>query len=169
MSEMLQTPGVAAFDADLLGQTAIAVRAAGSALRERFGEGRYQELRNDFHRNARDNFVVELGKHGLGKRDIVANVNFFVKVTVGHDGGLSFVPNHSPPGGYVVLRAEMNTLVVLSNTPHPLDPGTSYAPKPVLLSVRSGAPASLEDACRLSRPENARGFTLTESYFAGRA
>jgi len=135
----------------------------------KYGEGSYQRLRNDRHRNSHDNFLVELGKYDLGKRDIVANLNFFVKVTVGHDGGLSFVPNHSPPGGYVVLRAEMNTLVVLSNTPHPLDPGTSYAPKPVLLSVRSGAPASLEDACRLSRPENARGFTLTESYFAGRA
>src|SRR5436190_3321157 len=43
MSEMLQTTDVAASDADLLGQTAIAVRAAGSALRERFGEVvRYQ-------------------------------------------------------------------------------------------------------------------------------
>ncbi len=38
MSETLQTTDVAAFDADLLGRTAIAVRAAGSALRERFGE-----------------------------------------------------------------------------------------------------------------------------------
>ncbi|MEV0537397.1 3'(2'),5'-bisphosphate nucleotidase CysQ [Kitasatospora sp. NPDC050463] len=38
MSEMLQTTDLAASDADLLGQTAIAVRKAGSALRERFGD-----------------------------------------------------------------------------------------------------------------------------------
>ncbi|MGW2703932.1 3'(2'),5'-bisphosphate nucleotidase CysQ [Streptomyces sp. NPDC001340] len=38
MSETLQTTDVAASDADLLAQTAMAVRAAGSALRERFGE-----------------------------------------------------------------------------------------------------------------------------------
>lgn len=38
MSEALQTTGAAASDADLLGRTVIAVRAAGSALRERFGE-----------------------------------------------------------------------------------------------------------------------------------
>jgi hypothetical protein len=62
----------------------------------------------------------------------------------------------------------MNVLVVLSNTPHPLDPGREYAPNPVDLVVRSGAPGSAEDPCRLSRPENGRGFTLTESYFAGR-
>ena len=40
---------------------------------------RYQELRNDFHRNAPRQLLVELGKYGLGKRDIVANVNFFVR------------------------------------------------------------------------------------------
>ena len=47
---------------------------------------RYQELRNDFHRNGRDNLLVELGKYGLGKRDLVPNVNFFVGVTVDDDG-----------------------------------------------------------------------------------
>jgi uncharacterized protein YcgI (DUF1989 family) len=63
----------------------------------------------------------------------------------------------------------MNTLVVLSNTPHPLDPSRTYAPTPVGLTIRSGAPAGSEDPCRLSRPENGRGFELTESYFAGRS
>src|SRR3989442_6304550 len=48
MPESIQTTGIAATagpasDADLLAQTAIAVRAAGSALRERFGDVvRYQ-------------------------------------------------------------------------------------------------------------------------------
>ncbi len=136
--------------------------------RAKFGEGSYQQLRNDWHRNTRDNFLVELGKYDLGKRDIVANVNFFVKVVADEQGALSFVPGSSKAGGFVELRAELNTLVVLSNTPHPLDPSPSYAPKPVALTIRSGAPASANDPCRLSRPENVRGFTLTESYFAGR-
>jgi urea carboxylase-associated protein 2 len=137
--------------------------------RAKFGEGSYQQLRNDWHRNTRDNFLVELGKYDLGKRDLVANVNFFVKVVVDEHGTLGYVPGHSRPGGFVELRAEMNTLVVLSNTPHPLDPRNRYEPKPVVLTVRAGAPAGPDDPCRLSRPENARGFTLTESYFAGRA
>jgi urea carboxylase-associated protein 2 len=135
--------------------------------RAKFGEGTYQKLRNDWYRNTRDNFLVELGKYDMGKRDIVANVNFFVKVVVDLDGKLKYLPG-SRAGAYVELRAEMNTLVVLSNTPHPLDPATTYAPKPVALAIRAGEPARFDDPCRLSRPENGRGFTLTESYFAGR-
>ena len=133
---------------------------------ERFGESSYQQLRNGFHRNARDNFLVELGKHGLGRRDLSANVNFFVKVVVDEDGQLAYQPGSSRPGAYVDLRCEMDALVVLSNTPHPLDQQTTYAPPPVELSVRSGPPAGPEDACRLSRPENGRGFALTEAYLA---
>jgi uncharacterized protein len=136
--------------------------------RAKYGEGSYQRLRNDWYRNTRDNFLVELGKYDLGKRDLVANVNFFVKVLVDEQGALSYVPHSSKAGDFVELRAEMNTLVVLSNTPHPLDPAATYAPKAVALTVRSGAPAGAFDPCRLSRPENARGFALTESYFAGR-
>jgi uncharacterized protein len=59
----------------------------------------------------------------------------------------------------------MNTLVVLSNTPHPLDPNPVYAPKPVTLTVRSGAPTAPADPFRESRPEIARGFSLTDRYF----
>ncbi|HXI55702.1 MAG TPA: urea amidolyase associated protein UAAP1, partial [Polyangia bacterium] len=130
----------------------------------RFGEGRYQERRNEFHRNSRDNFLVELGKHGLGKRDIVPNVNFFVRVRVDEQGRMNWVAGNSRPGAAVDLRFEMNTLVVLTNTPHPLDPATAYAPPEVRLSIYEAAPAAADDACRLSRPENARGFALTEAY-----
>src|SRR5690349_22770223 len=37
---------------------------------QKYGPGSYQKLRNEFHRNTRDNFLVELGKRGLGKRDL---------------------------------------------------------------------------------------------------
>jgi uncharacterized protein len=132
--------------------------------RQKYGDGTYQALRNDFYRNTRDNFLVELGKYDLGKRELVANVNFFVKVEVDDAGNLSWVPDNSKPGGFVELRAELNTLVVLSNTPHPLDPSPKYAPKPVQLRVSSGLPAGAEDPCRSSRAENERGFRLTELY-----
>lgn len=131
----------------------------------KYGPGSYQALRNDWHRNTRDNFLVELGKFELGLRDIGANLNFFVKV-VADDGGRLTWQAEPRAGGYVELRAELNTLIVLSNTPHPLDPSPIYAPKPVSLLVTSGAPAGREDPCRLSRPENGRGFALTEAYFS---
>jgi urea carboxylase-associated protein 2 len=132
----------------------------------RFGAGRYQELRNERHRNARDNFLVELAKHGLGKRDLVANVNFFARVEVDDSGGLRWIPGASRPGAFVELRFEMDTLVVLTNTPHPLDPATRYAPGAVALAARLGPPAPADDPCRLSRPENDRGFALTAQYLA---
>lgn len=132
-----------------------------------YGVGSYQKLKNGFFRNTRDNFLIELGKFGLGKRDLVPNVNFFVKVTADEHGNLSFVQAHSRAGSSVELRAELDVLVVLSNTPHPLDPTPIYAPKPVALNIRDGSPPGPEDACRTSRPENARGFRLTEMYFEG--
>lgn len=131
----------------------------------KYGSGTYQALRNEFFRNTRDNFLIELGKFGLGKRDLHANLNFFVKVTADAEGNLAWVPNPAPTGAFVELRAELNTLVVLSNTPHPLDPSPHYAPKPVALELRSGEPTGDDDLCRYACPENERGFTLTESYF----
>lgn len=131
----------------------------------KYGAGSYQQLRNGFFRNTRDNFLVELGKYGLGKRDIVPNVNFFVKVSADKDGHLTFVQPHSRAGSHVELRAELDVLVVLSNTPHPLDPTPVYAPKPVALTISAGAPAGPEDPCRTSRPENDRGFRLTDAYY----
>jgi uncharacterized protein len=121
-------------------------------------------LRNEWHRNGRDNLLVELGKHGLGKRDVVANVNFFVRVGVNEAGGLGWVAGNSRPGASVELRFEMGTLVVLSNTPHPLDPAPTYGPPPVELVITDGPAATADDPCRLSRPENGRGFALTAAY-----
>jgi urea carboxylase-associated protein 2 len=135
-----------------------------AAAQARFGEGTYQTLRNGFHRNGRDNLLIELGKHGLGKRDVVANVNFFARIGVDDAGGMAWVAGNSRAGASVELRFEMDTLVVLSNTPHPLDPTTTYGPPPVALTVSSGPAPAADDPCRLSRPENARGFALTEAY-----
>jgi urea carboxylase-associated protein 2 len=131
----------------------------------KYGESRYQEHRNDRHQNAYDSFVIELAKYGLGARDMVAPVNFFSKVAIDESGGMQFVPGHSKSGGFVELRAEMNVLVILNTCQHPLDPNPAYDPKPVALSVRRAAPPAADDQCRVSRPENGRGFTLTERYF----
>ena len=132
---------------------------------KQYGELSYQEARNDRHVNARDSFLVELGKWGLGPRDLTANVNFFSRIDVAADGAMTFAPENSKAGDYVELRAEMNVLAILNTCQHPLDPNPAYAPRPAQLSILPSAPAGPDDPCRLSRPENARGFTLTERYF----
>ena len=135
----------------------------------RYGRARYQEHRNAHHRNARDGFIVELAKYGLGPRDMAAPVNFFSKVLVSNNGDMQFVRGHSPLGSSVELRAEMNVLVILNTCQHPMDPNPAYAPKPVQLSVMGSDPLTNIDRgsepCRTSCPENGRGFTLTERYF----
>src|SRR6516164_4221203 len=134
-------------------------------VRERYGESSYQDCRNDYRKNGRDSFLVELGKWGLGARDLVANVNFFGRVDVGEDGAMSYHPGNSARGSFVDLRAEMNVLVILNTCQHPLDPRPTYEPKPVQLFVRKVPAPDANDLCRMSRPENGRGFVLTERYF----
>lgn len=129
----------------------------------KYGEGTYQALRNDYYRNTRDNFLIELGKYGLGERDLVPNVNLFVQVRPDDTGALRW-ESQPTPGASVELRAEMKVLVVLSNTPHPWDPSPTYAPKPLGLSIHQVGPVGADDYCRNFRPENRRGFELTELY-----
>lgn len=130
-----------------------------------YGEQTYQTHRNEFHRNARDCFLIELAKWGLGKRDLVPNLNLFSKVVADDAGRLAFTPDHSRLGDHIDLRFELNTLVVLNTCPHPLDPDPMYRPRSVKLEVFAAAgPVAADDLCRVSRPENARAFKNTEDY-----
>jgi len=132
---------------------------------QKYGEARYQEHRNNCHKNARDGFLIELEKWGLGPRDLTPIVNFFSRIRVAEDGSMKFEPANSRAGASVELRAEMNVLTILNTCQHPLDPNPRYEPKPVSLAIRKASLPGLDDPCRVSRPENQRGFTLTERYF----
>ena len=79
--------------------------------------------------NCRDNFLRALARLGLGKKDIVANVNFFMNVPVGPDGALAIVEGRSRPGDYVDLRAEIDVLAALSNCPQVHNPSTASTPR----------------------------------------
>jgi len=134
-------------------------------VEKKYGRANYQEFRNDCHKNARDSYLIEIGKWDLGPRDLMASINFFSRVQVGDDGQMSFIPGTSKSGDYVELRAEMNVLIVLNTCQHPLDPSPEYQPKAVRVAIRQVAAPAFDDPCRVSRPENGRGFTLTERYF----
>jgi urea carboxylase-associated protein 2 len=135
-----------------------------ATLQRKYGVQRYQEHRNGMARSGRDGLLIELGKWGLGPRDLVPCVNLFSKVVVDGDGRFQFAADHvnSNAGAQVELRFEMDTLVALSAAPHPFDPAPAYAPKKVgLLAWRSPPPAA-DDPCRIACPENQRGFHNTE-------
>ena len=132
---------------------------------EKYGRATYQECRNGYHKNARDGFLIELEKWGLGARDLNANVNFFSRVDTRANGDFEFATGNSKPGDSVTLRAEMNVLVIVNTCQHPLDPSPEYAPKPVHVEILEVSAPGRDDLSRLSRPENGRGFEVTERYF----
>ena len=132
---------------------------------EKYGQGRYQELRNGFFRNGVDNLLVEMGKWNLNLQDLLMCLNLFSKVTVDAAGRFQFQPGNSKAGDYLELYAPMDTLVVLTALQHPMDPAPEYAPKPVQLSWHKVESDGISVLCRSSRPENARGFHNTERLY----
>ena len=136
-----------------------------SMIETQYGKSSYQTHRNDMYRSGKDGFLVELTKHGLGKRDLAATVNFFSKVTPDEAGNLHFVTGHSKAGNYVDVRFDMNVLLVVSAAPHPLDPSKTYKPAAVKLSAWHVGLAKADDVCRNACEQNQRGFVNTERYY----
>ncbi len=94
-------------------------------------------LQKKFMHSCRDNYLIAL-QHadiGLGKRDLVPNVNFFMNVPVTEDGQLTFADGVSGPGKYVELRAEMDVLMLVSNCPQLNNPCNAYNPTPAQFLV----------------------------------
>jgi hypothetical protein len=85
-----------------------------------------------------DNFLTELSKYGLGKRDQVSNVNWFMNVPVDPDGALGIVDGISAPGLSVSLRAERDVLVVVSNCPQINNPCNGFDPSRAEMIVSAG-------------------------------
>ena len=85
----------------------------------------------------RENFLLELKRHGLGRKDIVPNINFFCKVPVA-DGDLEesvFVTGGSSPGDHVTLQAQMNTLALVSNCPQVNNPCNAGEPTAIRILI----------------------------------
>lgn len=134
-------------------------------VREKYGQRSYQEARNEAYKNGYQCFLIELGKWGLGERDIVPNLNFFSKVVADDQGTLRYDSSVRKAGAVVELRFELDTLIVFHTCQHPLDPHPRYDPKPVKLEVFPSAPVVPdEDACLNSRPENRRAWENTDTY-----
>lgn len=135
-------------------------------VRSRWGERGYQEFRNDWTLNGYDSFLVELAKHGLGRRDMAANVNWFSKVAADERGELVFYPDNSSAGDYVDLRFEMDTLVLLHTCPHPLNPAVAYPKKALHYAIYTAAEIGEDDCCIHACAENGRGYLNTRLYQA---
>ncbi len=97
---------------------------------------RYGEHTRHMHA-CRNTFIAQAlaWGDGLDKRDLTANINFFMNVPVTPEGGLEFADGVSGAGKYVELRAERDTLVLISNCPQLNNPCNGYDPTPVRLII----------------------------------
>jgi len=88
-----------------------------------------------------ENFLAEGSRHGLGKRDLVSNINWFMNVPVDPDGSLGIVDGLSAPGKSLTLRAERDVLVLVSNCPQVNNPCNGFDPTPVRMVITEGQSA----------------------------
>lgn len=128
--------------------------------RRHYGDGR----NSGAHPNARDRLLLGAAKHGLGRRDVHPCINLFKGVRIAADGAI--VPNLGPftPGRSLVLRAEMDLILVLANCPHVLD-GRPWRITPLRATAWRGPVTAADDPIRNATPERRRAFLNTEDLY----
>ncbi len=115
--------------------------------------------------NGRDRLLLGSAKHGLQRRDVHPCVNLFKDTRIEADGTIT--PRIGPfePGRSVVLRSEMDVIVVLANCPHVLDPRPHWTVTPLRVTAWRGAVTPETDPVRTATPEGLRAFLNVEDYF----
>lgn len=115
--------------------------------------------------SGRDRFLLGVAKHGLGRRDVHPCVTFFKGTRIEADGTITPLIGPYEPGRSVILRAEMDVIVVIANCPHVLDARADYTVTPVRATAWRGPVTPDDDVVRLATPEGLRAFTNVEDYF----
>ena len=152
---------------DLGWHDTVAGNSRAEHIEAQWGKRDYQADRNAWKQNGHDSFLVELGKYGLNAADLAANVNLFSKIEISNEGDMALAENHSKPGNSVLLRFEMDTLVLLHTCPHPLDKSAHYPRGKVKIELGVAQPIAEDDYCKNFRPENGRGFENNALYHIG--
>lgn len=127
----------------------------------KYGEGR----NSGAYPNGRDRFLLGAAKHGLGRRDVHPCINLFKGARIEADGAITPEVGPFAPGRELVLRAEMDVIVVLANCPHVLDPREAWSVTPLRLTAWRGPVTPADDPARNATPEGLRAFQNVEDYF----
>ena len=83
----------------------------------------------------RDNFILEVSRYGMTKRDVVPNINFFMNVPIDQSGDLVIADGLSDPGGMVEMVAAMDVLCIISNCPQVNNPCNGFNPTPIRVQI----------------------------------
>jgi urea carboxylase-associated protein 2 len=115
--------------------------------------------------NARDRLLLGAAKFGLGRKDVHPCLTWFKGVQVAEDGTTMWQGGPFAPARSVVLRAEMNVIVVLANCPHVLDERRRYTVTPVRVCAWRGPITPEDDPIRNATLESQRAFLNVEECF----
>jgi urea carboxylase-associated protein 2 len=115
--------------------------------------------------SGRDRFLLGAAKHGLRRRDVHPCVNLFKGARIEADGGITPQIGPFAPGRSLVLRAEMEVIVVIANCPHVLDPRKDWTVTPLRATAWRGPITPVDDPIRMATPEGLRAFENVEDYF----
>jgi uncharacterized protein len=102
---------------------------------------RYHQLGvNGHHASCAENFSTALKSLNIAMPLPPAPLNLFMNVPLKANGALAVAAPESKPGDYVVLKAEMDCIVVLSACPHDIFPvnGADSTPRDVAYAVLDG-------------------------------
>ncbi|MEA1618253.1 urea carboxylase-associated family protein [Erythrobacter sp. T5W1-R] len=127
----------------------------------KYGEGR----NSGDYPNGRDRLILGAAKHGLTRRDVHPCINLFKGARIEADGAITPQVGPFAPGRTVILRAEMDVIVVIANCPHVLDPRAGWHVTPLRATAWRGPITPADDPVRLAAPEATRAFLNVEDYF----
>lgn len=127
----------------------------------KYGEGR----NSGAYPNGRDRLILGAAKHGLTRRDVHPCVNLFKSAKIEADGTITPEIGPFAPARSVILRAEMDVIVVIANCPHVLDPRREWHVTPLRLTAWRGPVTPADDPVRNAAPEALRAFLNVEDYF----
>jgi urea carboxylase-associated protein 2 len=128
--------------------------------RRHYGEGR----NSGPYPNARDRLLLGAAKHGLGRRDVHPCINLFKGVRISANGHTEPQLGPFTRGRSLILRAEMDLILVIANCPHVLDT-RSWSITPLRATAWRGPLTAADDPIRTATPERLRAFLNTEDLY----
>ena len=89
------------------------------------------------HDNCRDNLFAAMAALGAPPPECPSPLNLWMNIPEGEGGAIDWLPPVSRPGDYVVLRAELNCIAVMSACPQDMVPinGAAMTPAEVHFQI----------------------------------
>ena len=132
---------------------------------EELSTAKYSKGEPRYFLNGRDRLLQGVGKHGLSRKDVHPCVNLFKGARIEDDGAITPEIGPFEPGRSVILRVEMDLMLVVANCPHVMDPRDEWISTPLRVTAWRGPITPEDDSIRNATPEGLRAYLNVEDYY----